>query len=367
MKKILSFLLVIALCASLFACGKDNKTKEDVKETAEITEAPTDAPTEEPTATPEPTPTPEPKFGNENIALKKPVEVSGVEKSKFENDEPEEGDVEEGDVEEGDVEEGGVEIENYVGENAVDGDEETRWSAAGSISEGKMHWIKIDLEKTYKIGRVDIYWESCGAAFFIELLDENGTRVAYEFCDAADPEELDLYTENFLGGKEARYVVIYTSKTAYASPYEISIYEQLKEEAEEEKAENLAIKGTATADRSEGDDLTADKAIDADFTTRWAPGGQKFDEDIKWTLDLGAVKAVDEISFYFESNQADYRVQIATDENGEWETVYEWSELDLVGKTTINVGGKDARYVRYLRPAGTEGWCSFYEVEVIGK
>lgn len=336
MKKILSILLALALCISLFACGNNNDSKDDNKNTAEPTAIATA--TVQPTETPEPTATPEPKFGKENLALNKPTEVDGVE---------------------------GGDEEIFGGQNAVDGDDETRWSGLGATTESERHFIKIDLGQSYKIGNVVILWESCNASFFIELLDENGERVDFVYCDAADEE---LLTENFFGGKLARYVVLHVSKTAFASPYEIEVYEQLKEDSGEEAAKtNIAKNGTAVADRNENELLTPDKAIDGDYTTRWAPGGQQFENDITWTLDLGEKKTINEISVYFESNQAEYSLQIAADENGPWETVYEWEDTDIAGKLTVPLEAKEARYVRYLRPAGTEGWCSFYEVEVIGK
>ena len=124
MKKILSVLIVLALFATLFACGNDNNSQNDNKPTSVPTEKAEEEvkETEVPTATPEPTPTPMPKYGKENLALEKTVEVDAVE---------------------GD----------YSGEFAVDGDDTTRWSALGTSTEAPLHFIKIDLEKTYKIGK----------------------------------------------------------------------------------------------------------------------------------------------------------------------------------------------------------------------
>ena len=107
---------------------------------------------------------------------------------------------------------------------------------------------------------------------------------------------------------------------------------------------------------------------DGDFGTRYASaqnGGKS-----GATIDLGAVYDLYELTFYLESNLANFgtglEIQVLFD--GEWKTVKSYTVEELsafvTGKIlTIDLGGVSARGFKYIIPQhGSAGWTSFYEI-----
>jgi hypothetical protein len=60
----------------------------------------------------------------------------------------------------------------YPGSNAVDGNTSTRWASAWTTTE----WIYVDLQATYNITEVEIYWEAAYAASFQIQVSSDATN-----------------------------------------------------------------------------------------------------------------------------------------------------------------------------------------------
>lgn len=107
-------------------------------------------------------------------------------------------------------------------ENATDGLLDTRWSSRFQDGE----WLVIDLQKTYMVHRVKLYWEAAYATHFDIQLSTDG--VQYETVYTATNAEGG--TQDILlpaGATNARYVRIlcHERKTDYGSSlYEVEVY-----------------------------------------------------------------------------------------------------------------------------------------------
>ncbi len=119
-----------------------------------------------------------------NLALQKPVTVSGTEGA-------------------------------YVAANAVDGNVSTRW---GSDPNGE-GWIVVDLEAVVAISRIHVMLESAWVPYFVEYSvdGENYTKLCDLPADALMVDEKDLAIE-------ARYVRIRRDGSNWFSIYEIEVF-----------------------------------------------------------------------------------------------------------------------------------------------
>ena len=107
-------------------------------------------------------------------------------------------------------------------DKATDGLLDTRWSSRFQDGE----WLVVDLQKTYAVNRVKLYWEAAYATHFDIQLSTDG--VQYETAYTATNEEGG--TQDILlpaGATEARYVRIlcHERNTDYGSSlYEVEVY-----------------------------------------------------------------------------------------------------------------------------------------------
>ena len=107
-------------------------------------------------------------------------------------------------------------------ENATDGLLDTRWSSRFMDGE----WLTIDLQNTYAVYRVKLYWETAYATHFDIQLSTDGVEytTAYTATDAEGGTQ-DIIHPN--GPTEARYVRIlcHQRNTGYGSSlYEVEVY-----------------------------------------------------------------------------------------------------------------------------------------------
>jgi hypothetical protein len=104
----------------------------------------------------------------------------------------------------------------YPASNAVDGDTTTRWASAWSDPQ----WIYVDLQNTYNISEVDLYWESAyGSSFQIQVSPDatNWTNIYSTTSGTGGTQYL-----TGLSGT-GRYVRMYG--TARGTAYGYSLYE----------------------------------------------------------------------------------------------------------------------------------------------
>lgn len=107
-------------------------------------------------------------------------------------------------------------------ENATDGLLDTRWSSRFMDGE----WLTIDLQNTYAVNRVKLYWEAAYATHFDIQLSTDGIEytTAYTATDAEGGTQ-DIILPN--GPTETRYVRIFCHQrnTGYGSSlYEVEVY-----------------------------------------------------------------------------------------------------------------------------------------------
>ncbi len=119
-----------------------------------------------------------------NLAVGKPVEVSGVEG-------------------------------NYLASNAVDGDVSTRW---GSLPEGE-GWIVIDLEAVSAVTEIKIHLESAWVPYVVEYSVDGEN---YTVLHSGAKDELSVTCEDL--AIEARYVRVRREGSNWFSIYEIYVY-----------------------------------------------------------------------------------------------------------------------------------------------
>lgn len=139
--------------------------------------------------------------------------------------------------------------------------------------------------------------------------------------------------------------------------------------------DNLAL--NKTVDKSgEVTDYAASKAVDGDFTTRWASNkpadNSVVDYNAYLSVDLGAAYDIDYVDLMFENANSDtYTLQFSAD-GSTWKDAY--SETGLGGYKGGHYGyynnTTDNKGVRYVKvnstKAGTSYGISIYELQVFG-
>ncbi|MEN8156888.1 MAG: discoidin domain-containing protein [Bacteroidota bacterium] len=139
---------------------------------------------------------------------------------------------------------------------------------------------------------------------------------------------------------------------------------------------NLALDKN-TAVNSQCDDLIKENLTDGDFTTRWAPYCEPYDESIhenrgSAVIDLEGDYQVQRVLILWEAAFAtDYTIQVSLDSTA-WDVVHTEGDGDGLFDNVI-FDAAPARYVRILSDSGgyvvdaNTVWCpSIWEVEVFG-
>ena len=125
---------------------------------------------------------------------------------------------------------------------------------------------------------------------------------------------------------------------------------------------NLAANQPATASTAQGTELAANWVTDGNLITRWASNGGV---DPSWVaIDLGSVKAFDNVYLYWEAAYATkYQIQYSND-NVNWSVAYT-NNNGLGGVENVTFPTVQARYVRmYGQQRATAYGYSLYEMQV---
>ena len=110
-----------------------------------------------------------------------------------------------------------------------------------------------------------------------------------------------------------------------------------------QKRENLALNKTASTNYSENGELTADRAVDGSFTTRWSGMGLSSGNHW-WQVDLGQVYAIGEINIAWESIYVPFTIMVSEDgKNFESAGLY---VDDGTMNSRLNLYGTKARFIR---------------------
>lgn len=331
--KIVTVLLSLVVIIGCIAGCDDSSDKEPTKAPI-ITTNPTQAPTKDPNITPAPTPI---KYKDLTEGENVTIEANVIE-------------------------------DTFDPEYAIDDDESTRWSGIGTYTdEGDWRKLTIDLGAEYEIGMFYFLFQSFRNSYKIMYKTETDTQWQDLITRKAP---VDLMDEFVVPKTKARYIMFTTESTGFCSIFELDIYEyheNMKVEAEEPTAVNVALGKTATSDnRPENQTYLPEFAIDGDVLTRWAPMPGKAEDTITWILDLGQIYELDSIYIFFEACQSEFFIEICDTIDGEYKIIDEGYPLDsVVEPYEITNIGQSARFIRYRRSGGV--WGSFYEFCVYAK
>lgn len=284
----------------------------------------------------------------DNIALNKPVEVSSQYSDELKK------------------------------ENAVDGNLQKRW---GSKRDSNDNWIIVDLEKYFKINKVQIDWEAaCSDDYTIEVSnDKQNWQVVTESKTNTSLRDIHTY-DDFIYG---RYVKIHSYKSRRVSNknygigiYEIEIYG--KEAQIVNQNQNIALNKPSYSSSTFKSQYGSEKAFDGskDKTSgsesRWVSQRRKENTnkyvDYQWIyVDLENYYDISKIVLDWEGACAtDYKIQVSSNAKN-------WHDISYVtdGKSGEKIFEYSepiiAKYVRVecLKPSGIYGY-SLWEVEVYG-
>lgn len=126
---------------------------------------------------------------------------------------------------------------------------------------------------------------------------------------------------------------------------------------------NLALGKEAWSNYCEAKDAAgityeASRAVDGDLVTRWSGFGLSSGNHL-WQVDLGEVYAIGEVSIRWQSLAVPFTVLISQD--GESFTEVDLYAADSDLRSTLNLHGKEARYIRLSISRG--GFVSIFEFE----
>ena len=275
---------------------------------------------------------------------------------------------------------------SYGAGMAVDGDPNTRWSAAWRDGE----WWQVDLGATKKTASVTIDWEDAYAAHYLILTSLDGTT----FTTAADvtgsgpgPRTTTFTT------RDARYLRILAltrATQAGTSFYEVQVFApptstttttttttattpttttttiptaSTTTTAATQSTGNLALGKPATASSTRGSSYGAGMAVDGDPNTRWSAAWR---DGEWWQVDLGATKKIASVTIDWEDAYAAHYL-ILTSLDGTTFTTAADVTGSGPGPRTTTFTTRDARYLRILAlTRATQAGTSFYEVQVFG-
>ena len=271
-----------------------------------------------------------------NLALNKDVNYSGVEGDKNNN--------------------GEWVYPQFAGEKAIDGDAESRWSAAKQDEQ----WLIVDLGRVESIEHIILNFSSEAPEYSI-LVSKTGEEDSYqEIFSTVDGSQGNEIVKSIGFEKcEARYVKYvqhkmwkYDKNGKYygSSIYEFEVYEQ---DPDAKDYSNIALNRPVSASSLEVGDgrFTAPMAVDGVVSKDSRVSFGKT-ADNQWLLvDLGSRKTVSEFVINYESCPPAFKIQVSTD-GVNYQDVYEAADLPDGGPSEIKeiqIEATKARYVKYVQ------------------
>ncbi|MBK4348660.1 discoidin domain-containing protein [Lacisediminihabitans changchengi] len=246
-----------------------------------------------------------------------------------------------------------IERGGLAGEQAVDGDTDTRWSSAPV--EGQ--WIAVDLGAVLPIDAVQFDWEAAYAKGY--QIQVRNTETAEWRTVATVTGSTGGTDRTALDGVSARYVRMLGGERS--SPYGYSLYEFEVYSTQGAPSPDLAHKHPVESSSDESGSFPAKNAVDGDAGSRWASGHT----DGEWLdVDLGAVTPVHSATLNWEGAYGSaYLIQGRTSPFSTWTTVATVSNGDG-GTDSVALSG-DWRYIRMqgVTRATPYGY-SLYSIEI---
>lgn len=224
-------------------------------------------------------------------------------------------------------------------QNAIDGDEKTRWSSAFTDNE----WLQIDFGSPRDIAGVRILWETAYGRDY-DLLLSDDAKVWRTACAVRDGD--GGVDELFFAPQKARYLKMQGLKRG--TGWGFSIFE-LKALSPED-----APRLSATSERQ-----PAGKALDGDTKTFWqsaTSGAQSLTLDLRTPHDLGGMQL-----FWGDAFPTSYVIEGSND-GGQWQQLAAIEEAD---------GGEDLVFFprgthRFVRVAAANVPASGIAIREVG-
>ncbi|UJF31791.1 galactose-binding domain-containing protein [Paenibacillus hexagrammi] len=242
---------------------------------------------------------------------------------------------------------------SYSGNNAVDGNTETRWSSAFADPQ----YMIVDLGANRSISSVVLRWEAAYAKQFqIQTSNDNvNWTTVYSNYSGTGGTNTITFSAN------ARYVKMYAFQRATAYGYSLYEFEIYGDDGAMQS--NLALGKTVTATTTENSSYPASNAVDGNGSTRWA---SSYADQQNFTVDLGSVQSVSSVVLQWEAAYAkQFQIQTSVD-RVTWTTVYS-NYNGAGGRNVITFSATSARYVKaYLIQRATAYGFSLYEFEIYG-
>lgn len=259
------------------------------------------------------------------------------------------------------------ETSDFTGSKAIDGivdyensGKQSRWASntTSATTENKK-WLKIDLGEVKNFDEIVIDWERKNATnYIIEVSNDDTTwKTIKEFTSAPSEYRQVVALDSSETARYVRLSISNYSETADKRDTDgsnksvtwntVSVFEL--EVNQYQEVENLALKGTATANASETDNFTANKVNDGNDTTRWASEVRSAtNENPHWLqIELPEAKTIQSFVINWERNNViDYEIQVSND-GQEWETA--WSRTSKNDNCRVAANFDQPKTAKYVR------------------
>lgn len=237
---------------------------------------------------------------------------------------------------------------------------QSRWGVedGGGSGTPSSHWLKIDLGESKTFNEVVIDWERKNiTSYKVEVSDNDAdyreiyaSTAVNNFTDSIVLDEavtaqyvkvtIDSYTRNgpSLGADGSEVAGDWSS----VSIYEIQLLQYTQND-------NLATGKTATANSKEGDNLSAEKAVDGDDSSRWSSAVGNAPHWIQ--VDLGQSTEIAAATIHWERNTVkSFEIQYSdTAAEDSWQTAYSYTSTELYNGWNTKVNFETPVTGRYFR------------------
>lgn len=285
----------------------------------------------------------------------------------------------------------GSEDAEWGPEKAFDGqynryeDEDSRWASDATLAtEEDPKWLQAEYPEARTIEGFKIHWERANVNEYSIQVSNDGEdfETIYQSNENKHQWIETIKLEEEITAKFVKLVITDFDENApdvegpvswpTVSVYEFEVLEEL-DAAAVKGTDNLAEGKTATASNVEANtDFTADKAIDGDFTTRWATDLSREIETRTLEIDLHELSEVQSVIINWEREESNIiAFNLSYSEDGEQYFPYdEQTEKSNIQRQMLNLD--NAVNARYLRlditeyDGGANDWpnVSINEVEV---
>lgn len=286
------------------------------------------------------------------------------------------------------IEVSGVESSIWTGDKAVDGnytDDNSRWSSA-EVTDSSSQWLYVDLEKEYTIEKVNIRWHNWAYGTEFKIQKSNDKINWDDITTITNPAGKEDSNKNLvnnipLKNVSTRYIRVLITKRNQWTSVSIREFEVIGYEMQEGNvAQGKSI--SVSAVENNGNKWTGDKVVDGDKTgddSRWASPTmpvEPTEQDRHWVvINFNNEVEIDSVNIYWykKAYAENYTIQISNDGEA-WEDLKNIThpasnELDKVDNIKFDES-KKTKFLRIFiteRNANAFNNVSIREVEVMGR